>query len=66
MKEGIKGDSEKSGGYESMVWIREKNGKEYAYYLDDVKGRIKKREDLTEEEKAKCLDVSQIIGTERW
>ena len=61
------GDPEKSGGYESMVWIRDKDGKEYACYLDDdVKGRIKKKEDLTEEEKAKCLDVSQIVGTERW
>ena len=49
-----------------MVWIRDIDGKEYACYLDDVKGRIQKKEDLTEEEKAKCLDVSQIVGTERW
>jgi len=52
-------------GYESMVWIRDKDGKEYACYLKDVKG-IKAKEDLTEEEKAKCMDVSQIVGTERW
>lgn len=54
-----------TGGYESMVWIRDKDGKEYACYLDDVKA-IKPKEELTEEEKAKCLDVSQIVGTERW
>ena len=60
------GDPEKSGGYESMVWIRDKDGKEYACYLDDIKGKIKKKEDLTEEEKAKCMDVSQLVGTERW
>ncbi|MBM9514154.1 hypothetical protein [Desulfogranum marinum] len=53
------------GGYESMVWIRDKDGKEYACYLKDVKG-IKAKEDLSEEEKAKCMDVSQIVGTERW
>lgn len=53
------------GGYESMVWIRDKDGKEYACYLKDVKG-IKTKEELTEEEKAKCMDVSQIVGTERW
>jgi len=52
-------------GYESMVWIRDKDGKEYACYVDDIKS-IKKKEDLTEEEKAKCMDVSQLIGTERW
>ena len=53
------------GGYESMVWIRDKDGKEYACYLKDIKG-IKAKDQLTEEEKSKCLDVSQIIGTERW
>ena len=50
------------GGYESMVWIRDKDGKEYACYLDDIRGY----HELTEEEKAKCLNVSEIIGTERW
>ena len=54
------------GGYESLVWIRDKNGKEYACYADDLKGKIKAKADLTEEEKANCLDVSDIVGTERW
>ncbi len=53
------------GGYESMVWVRDKDGKEYACYLKDIKG-IKTKEQLTEEEKAQCIDVSQIVGTERW
>jgi hypothetical protein len=52
-------------GYESMVWVRDKDGKEYACYLKDVKG-IKAKEEMTDEEKAKCMDVSQIVGTERW
>ena len=34
-------------------------------YLKDIKG-IKTKEQLTEEERAKCVDVSQIVGTERW
>ena len=54
------------GGYESLVWIRDKNGKEYACYADDLKGKIRPKEELTEEEKAQCLDVSEIVGTERW
>lgn len=58
-------DSGSSGGYESMVWIRDKDGKEYACYAKDLKN-LKKKEDLTEEEKEKCMDVSQLIGTERW
>jgi hypothetical protein len=52
--------------YASMVWIRDKDGKEYACYLDDIKGKIKTKEELSDEEKANCLDVSQIVGTERW
>ena len=53
------------GGYESMIWVRDKDGKEYACYVKDVKG-IKTKEELTEEEREKCMDVSQIVGTERW
>jgi hypothetical protein len=56
----------RKGGYESMVWIRDKEGKEYACYLDALKGNIKEKDQLTEEEKANCLDVSEIVGTERW
>ena len=54
-----------TGGYESMVWVRDKDGKEYACYLKDIKG-IKTKKQLTEEERSKCVDVSQIVGTERW
>jgi len=53
------------GGYESMVWVRDKDGKEYACYIKDIKG-VKAKEDLTEEEKEKCVDVSTLVGTERW
>jgi hypothetical protein len=56
----------RKGGYESMVWIRDKVGKEYACYLDALKGNIKEKDQLSEEEKANCLDVNEIIGTERW
>ena len=47
--------------YQKMVWIRDKDGKEYACYLDDLKG-IKKKEDLSDEEKEKCMDISLVLG----
>jgi hypothetical protein len=50
------------GGYESMVWVQDNEGREYACYLDDVRNE----KELSEEEKAKCLDVNLLIGTERW
>lgn len=57
--------SSSGGGYESMVWVRDKDGKQYACYLKDIKS-VKAKEDLTPEEVAQCVDVSTIVGTERW
>ena len=54
--------TERTGGYESMVWVQDKNGKEFSCYLADVKNP----QELTEAEKAKCLDINTLIGTERW
>ena len=54
------------GGYESMVWIRDKDGKEYACTASALKGNLKTKEELSEEEKKSCMDVSQLVGTERW
>ena len=50
------------GGYESMVWLQDREGKEFACYRDDIKNPA----EITEEEKAKCMDVNSLIGTERW
>jgi hypothetical protein len=55
-----------NGGYESLVWIRDKFGKEYACSLNALKGNIKEKEELTDAEKENCMDVSLLIGTERW
>lgn len=54
------------GGFGNLVWIRDKDGKEYACSAEALKGNIKAKEELTEEEKTHCMDVSTIIGTERW
>jgi hypothetical protein len=54
------------GGYESMVWIRDKDGKEYACTAAALKGNLKTKDELTEEEMKSCMDVSQLVGTERW
>jgi hypothetical protein len=47
--------------FQKMVWIKDKDGKEYACYIDDLKN-IKRKEDLTEEEKEKCTDLSVVLG----
>lgn len=55
-----------SAGYESLVWVRDDDGKEFSCTLDANRGNVKKFDELTEHEKKSCMDVSQIIGTERW
>ena len=56
----------KEGGFGNLVWIRDKDGKEYACSVEALKGNIKTKEELTDEEKESCMDVSLIVGTERW
>lgn len=56
---------ENSGGYESMKWINDRNGREFACYLRDVE-HFDNFEEIPAELKEKCLDVNTLVGTERW
>ena len=53
-------------GFGNLVWVRDKDGKEYACSIDALKGDIRTKEQLTDEERAGCIDVSSIVGSERW
>ncbi len=48
--------------YKKMVWVHDREGKEYACYIDDLKGKFKTKEELTEEEKKNCLDLNTVLG----
>lgn len=52
-------------GYESLEWVNDKRGKEF---VCNIPQGNKKRsfEDLSDDEKKRCYDVNQIVGTERW
>jgi hypothetical protein len=56
---------ENSGGYESMVWVNDRQGREFACYANDIK-ETDYFEELPLELRGKCLDVNSLIGTERW
>ena len=47
--------------FQKMVWLQDKDGKEYACYINDLKN-IRRKEDLTDEEKSKCMDLSLVLG----
>lgn len=47
--------------FQKMVWVQDKDGKEYACYIEDL-GQIKRKEDLTEEEQKQCQDLNVVLG----
>ena len=47
--------------FNKMVWVSDKNGKEYACYIEDLKN-IRRKEELTNEEQQKCMDLSVVLG----
>ena len=47
--------------YQGMVFVRDKDGKEYACYMKDLKD-LKPADKLTEEERKKCMDISLVLG----
>lgn len=47
--------------YQGMVFVHDKNGKEYACYARDLSG-FKNGKDLTDSERQKCLDISLVLG----
>lgn len=53
-------------GYDNLVWVRDKDGKEYVCQLDGIRKDFKDGEELSREERDSCSDVSEIVGTERW
>lgn len=55
-----------SVGYESLVWVRDNDGREFSCTVGGNRGELKSFDELTEQEKKSCMDVSQIVGTERW
>ena len=55
---------ENSGGYESMVWVNDKYGREFVCYINDM--TKEHFEELPVEIREKCLDLNNLIGTERW
>ncbi len=54
------------GGYESLAWIKDKNGKEYVCPIAVLNGDTSDRFELSEEEQRQCMDINLLIGTERW
>jgi hypothetical protein len=53
-------------GYEGLVWVNDKDGKEFVCSLDSNRKSPKQLDELSEHERSSCRDVNEIVGTERW
>lgn len=51
---------------ESIVWIKDKNGRELACYIDDITGDFGLEADPDEMELSRYVDVSKLVGSKRW
>ena len=47
--------------FQHMVWVHDKDGKEYACRMEDPKS-IKRKEDLTDEEQKNCMNLNEVLG----
>ena len=54
------------GDYSSMIWVNDESGKEYVCTVDSDHQNEHDYEHLSDEERRSCVDVNQIVGTERW
>ena len=52
-------------GYESMVWVQDNSGREFSCTLDSAR-KVRSFGDLTDHERASCMNVNAILGDERW
>ncbi len=53
-------------GYDNLIWVRDKEGKEYVCELDAMRKNLKDGDELSKEERSHCMNVNEIVGTERW
>jgi len=54
------------GDYGSMIWVNDREGKEYVCTADFEHRNEKEFERLNEQERRTCSDVNVIVGSERW
>jgi len=52
--------------YETLLWIRESSGKEYACYADNVSPKNNGQVEIKDEDIKRCFDVKGIVGIDKW
>ena len=55
-----------TAGHESLVWINDRHGRQYSCTLDTPRTNLTSIDELSDHERAPCMDVNLLVGTERW
>lgn len=50
-----------SNEYNNIVWVKDKNGTEYACYADG-RNIVERKEDLNRTDQQKCLNLNVVLG----
>ncbi len=50
----------------SLVWVNDKEGREYVCTVSSKAGQPKDFESLSESERSSCANSNDFIGTDRW
>ncbi|MEN8256794.1 MAG: hypothetical protein ABFS09_02925 [Thermodesulfobacteriota bacterium] len=59
-------DVSQKGSHQSLLWIRAKDGKQFACAIAALRGNVKEISELWQAEKAQCMVVTLLAASERW
>jgi len=54
------------GDYGTFTWVNDEHGKEYVCTVEKEHFDEDKYENLTDDERNTCVNVNEMVGTERW
>lgn len=54
------------GDFGTMVWVNDEDGHEYVCTVERDFDKKKSFSDLDDSERQTCMNVNEIVGTERW
>ena len=47
--------------FNRMAWVSDKNGSEYACYLNNDRN-VKNKEELSQQEQQSCINLNRVLG----
>ena len=55
-----------NGDFGTLIWVNDRQGHEYVCVASNRADSRKDLDDLSDSERASCIDTNDFIGTDRW